>query len=106
MKILKYIIRENSINNKKKDYSKNISDTFSIYADWKRTIDDIKDKELQKKLYCVLSKYVISTCRRFKADKGLPEGVNKKFLISNSLNFKEFIKTIFFITFRKLYIKL
>ncbi|MBR1884238.1 MAG: glycosyltransferase [Clostridia bacterium] len=101
-----YVIRENSINNKKKDFSKNIEDSFEIYKQWKIDIEKIKDKELTKKLNGVLSKYVITTCRRFKVSSILPDGIDFHFLLRNTLNIKEFVKTLFFVCFRKIYVNL
>ena len=101
-----YIIRENSINGNKKDYTKNINDSFNIYADWKKYIDNIDDLELRKKLYCILSRYIIVSCKRFNVKKGLPNGIDNKFLLKNCLNKKEYLKALLFVYFRRMYIKM
>ena len=101
-----YVIREDSITTKKSGNSKNVSDLFDIYTEWLKTINCILDNKLKKKLKCNLSKHIIHTCRYYKVDKGLPNGINKSFLIMNTLNVKEFVKTIAFLSFRKIYINL
>lgn len=99
-----YIIRENSITNRK-DYTKNIKDIFEIYGDWYEMFEKIEDKKIKKMLNCVLSKYFISSCRNFNVSQEVyPRNINKKFLIRNTLNFKEFLKTLFFIFSRRLYV--
>ncbi len=101
-----YVVRNNSINGLKENFFKNIKDSFFVYSKWKERIDCIEDLELKNKLYSVLCKYIITTCRRFKVCKDLPTGINNLFLIKHALNFKEFLKTICFVSFRKIYINL
>lgn len=101
-----YVIREDSIT-QQKDNSKNIQDMLEIYAKWKEQFDILQDKKIRKLWYSILSKYIITTFRKFKImDKRYPKGINAFFLIKNTVNFKEFIKTISFICFRKIYVRL
>lgn len=68
--------------------------------------DKIEDKRTRKSLYGVLTKYFIASCRIFKLESNIyPEGIDKLFLIKNTLNLKEFIKTLCFILNRKLYVR-
>lgn len=99
-----YIIRENSITTNK-NYKKNIEDIFEIYSEWYDMFKNIEDKETKKMLNCVLSKYFIASCRMFSIYQDIyPKNIDKKFLICNTLNFKELLKTMFFLCSRKLYI--
>ena len=101
-----YVIRDNSITTKKTGNEKNVNDLFSIYTNWLEIIETIEDKKLQKKLKANLSKHVIHTCRYYKVEKSLPIGIDYGFLLKNTLNIKELLKTIFFIICRKWYIKM
>lgn len=99
-----YIIREQSITTNK-DYTKNVNDIFEIYAEWYEMFEKIEDKETKKMLNCVLSKYFMASCRIFNIYQEVyPRNINKKFLICNTLNFKELLKTLLFIFSRKIYV--
>lgn len=101
-----YVIRENSIT-QSEVFTKNIKDCNYIYSKWKKTIDEIKDVDLKEKLYCVLSKYYISSCRRFKnCNLPNPKGISNAFLLKYSLTPLDFIKSLIFVLFRKLYVNL
>lgn len=101
-----YVIREGSIT-QNSHFDNNINDLMNIYTDWKRIFDKMSNKTLKKVLYGFLIKSYIATCRKFriKVSKKM-DFMNWKFIFENSLNIKEFIKAVFFILFRKLYIRL
>lgn len=101
-----YVIREGSIT-QTKSFDKNITDLMDIYSEWKKQFDNVSNKKLRKKLYGVLSKYYIATCRKYHIkDNIYPQGINNIFLLKYSLNSKEFIKTIAFNIFRRVYVEL
>lgn len=100
-----YIIRENSITGVKS--KKNLDNLMVIYGNWKKLNDSIQDPETKKAYDSALSKYFITTCRRYQVtDKTYPEGITDKYLLSNALNFKEYMKTLVFVAAPKLYVKL
>lgn len=100
-----YIIRENSITNNN-NYKKNIEDIFEIYSEWYEMFKKIENKKNRKMLNCVLSKYFIASCRILYIYQDVyPKNIDKKFLICNTLNCKELVKTIFFLFSRKLYVE-
>lgn len=99
-----YMIRENSIMTSKKNQKKQ-SDAIANYDEWKALFDTINDKQLQKKLYGVLIKCFLKTCREYEITTWSIEGVNFKFAIRNGLNLKENMKVIYFSLFPRLYVR-
>lgn len=86
---------------------KNRDDLYRIYESWVTLIKSIDDKTVYKTYSGALCKYYIHTCREFHDyATGYPDGITKRFLLKNALNFKELIKTICFVLFRKVYVKL
>lgn len=100
-----YIIRQSSICGSKTP--KHLNDLMRIYEKWKKLNDTILDDRVRKKFAGALSKHFIATCREYHVDKNIyVDGINSKYLIYNALNIKEFVKTIAFILFRKIYVML
>ena len=101
----KYVIRENSICSIKSE--KHLQDLISTYEQWKVLNDTIAEKGIRKCYAGALSKYFISTCRQYKlVQRIMPRGIDWKYLLSNALNAKEWVKTVAFILCRKLYVRL
>ncbi len=101
----RYMIRGDSICSIKS--SKHLNDLFSTYSYWKILNDTIEDDKLFKSYSGALSKYFISTCRQYRVSKRVyPEGIDAKYLLTHSLNDKELLKTIVFVLFRSLYVRL
>jgi len=100
-----YVIRENSICGTKSE--KHLNDLLNTYGEWKALNDTIIDPETKRYYAGALSKYYITTCRKFRyAHNVMPKGITKKYLLFNALNLKELIKTLAFIFFRSYYVKL
>ena len=101
-----YIIRDNSItqNTKKEINGKSL---IKIYTKWKCQFDLVTNKALRKRLYGILIKHYFHTCKEYKMESNVNiPGVNNFFIITNTLDVKEFIKAIIFIASRKLYYRL
>ena len=100
-----YIMRDESICNKPSE--KNISGLFEGFSRWKTLTDSIHDIDLKKAYAGTLCKSYIHTCRIYNiTERAFPSGMDEKYLFNNALNYKELVKTIFFIVFRKKYIGL
>ncbi|HAT4298909.1 glycosyltransferase [Clostridium perfringens] len=101
-----YIIRDNSItqNTKKEINGKHL---MKIYTEWKCQFDLVTNKKLRKRLYGILIKHYFHTCKEYKMDNDIYiPGVNKFFIITNTLDIREFIKATIFVISRKLYYRL
>lgn len=86
---------------------KNKTDLFEIYERWACLTEKIQEEKVKKAFAGALCKYFLYTCREFKDDKSeYPKGINGKYLLNNSLNVKEYFKSLFFILFRKIYVRL
>lgn len=86
---------------------KNLMDLLSTYESWAQLNETIEDSTVRKKYKGALSKAFIHTCREFKVNNIIyPRGITNRYLMLNALNFKEFIKTIAFILFRGIYVRL
>jgi len=101
----KYMTRDTSICSVISE--KHLNDLIKIYSEWARLNETIENKSLQKAYAGVLSKYFISTCRQYKVTKKIyPDIIDGKYLILNSLNFKERIKAIAFVVASKIYVSI
>lgn len=101
----RYMVREGSICETKS--AKHFDDLMQTYQSWKALNETIQDTSVKRAYDGALSKYYISTCRKYNAtEKIYPTGINAIFLINSSLNFKEKLKAVFFVCFRKLYVRL
>lgn len=99
-----YIIRDNSIMTSKKDIKKQ-SDSIQNLREWKEQFDHVQDAELRKILYGMLVKCYLHECRVYGITKWEIDGVDFKFVVNNSLNFKEKIKGLLFALLPKCYVR-
>lgn len=99
-----YEIRENSIMTSN-DNVKKINSIIFIYDSWKKQFDKVLDLNLQKKLYGVLIKHYLYSCRIMGIKKWLIDGLDFNFSFKNSLNRKERIKCVMFNLAPSLYTK-
>lgn len=99
-----YIIRDNSIMTSKKDIKKQ-SDSIQNLREWKEQFDHVQDAELRKILYGMLVKCYLHECRVYGITKWEIDGVDFKFVVNNSLNFKEKIKGLLFALLQKCYVR-
>lgn len=99
-----YIIRDNSIMTSKKDIKKQ-SDSIQNLREWKEQFDHVQDAELRKILYGMMVKCYLHECRVYGITKWKIDGVNLKFVVNNSLNFKEKIKGLLFALLPKWYVR-
>lgn len=100
-----YVIRDNSIMTTKNDQKKK-ADVIYIHNEWKKLIDEEKDKALRKMLYGMLLKLYLYECRKYKILDWQISGMNIRFAVQYGLNIKEKIKGVVFGLFPKLYVKL
>ena len=101
-----YDIREDSIT-QKKDKSRNREHILEILYEWKIIFDRIEDNKLQEKLYGILAKQFLYSCREFNIDgKRYLGNINFRFLVKYSLNYKEKLKALIFGVSPKLYLNL
>lgn len=101
----KYVIRTDSICGS--PTQKNLDDLFDTYTRWRQLNETIKDKKIKKAYAGALCKAVIHTCREFHIKEDvLPENINKIYLLKNALNLREYLKTIAFLFFRRIYVRL
>lgn len=99
-----YVIRDNSITTSKND-NKRIESILSIYDMWKNQFDLVEDSILKKKLYGVLVKHYLHSCREFGIKKWLIKDLDLQFALRNSLNNKERLKCILFDLTPNIYVK-
>lgn len=100
----RYMIRDDSICSIKS--IKHLDDLFETYSCWKNLNDTIESKDTFKAYAGALSKYFIATCRQYKVSKRVyPYGINGKYLLVHSLNFKEKCKALFFVLLRSIYVR-
>lgn len=100
-----YIQREDSICNKPS--RKGFEDLFITFEEWAKLNKKIEDKKVKRYYNAALCKSYIHTCREYKnTDKKYPEGITAMYLIWNALNVKELVKTLAFILFRRIYVRL
>ena len=100
-----YIKRENSICNSHGE--KNVKDLFQTYEKWVKLNEDITEKDVYDAYCGALCKSFIHTCREYKIDRGeYPKGITNKYLLKHALNVKELLKTMSFILFRRIYVRL
>lgn len=101
----KYIKRRDSICGS--PGAKNISDLFQIYERWVELNETIENKRVYTSYCGALCKAFIHTCREFNLESGeYPKGLTKWYLLKHALSAKELVKTVSFILFRKIYVKL
>ena len=101
----KYVIREGSICSA--HTQKNMDDLLITFSEWKKLNETISDNKLKKHYAGALCKSFIHTCREYELGYNIfPEGINRKYLIENALNKKELLKTVCFLLFRKIYVRL
>lgn len=82
-----YVVRDNSIMTSKKDIKKQ-SDSIQNLREWKEQFDHVQDAKLRKILYGMLVKCYLHECRVYGITKWEIDGVDFKFVVNNSLNFK------------------
>lgn len=100
-----YIIRDNSITSN--IGKKHFDDLMKIYSSWYELNKTIRNSKTQKAYCGALAKYFMATCRAHNVtEKIYPNGMDGKYLLTNALNFKEFIKAILFNISRSIYVKL
>ena len=100
-----YIIRESSICSVKGE--KNFNDLMNTYSRWKHLNECILDDKVKRIFDGELVKFYIATCREHrKIGVDYPYGITKSFLLRNTLNLKEFVKTVAFICVPNIYLKL
>ena len=100
-----YEIRKNSIMTSQNNKIKFNSIIF-IYNSWKKQFDEIQNYNMKKKLYGVLIKHYLYSCRELKITKWLIPGIDAFFSLHYALNMKEKIKVIAFAMLPDLYIKI
>lgn len=99
-----YVVRDNSIMTSKKDIKKQ-SDSIQNLREWKEQFDHVQDAKLRKILYGMLVKCYLHECRVYGITKWEIDGVDFKFVVNNSLNFKEKIKGLLFALLPKCYVR-
>ena len=100
-----YIKREGSICNSLGD--KNVKDLFQTYERWIKLNEGISEKNIYDAYCGALCKAFIHTCREYKLDRGeYPKGITNGYLIKHALNTRELMKTVSFILFRRIYVRL
>lgn len=97
-----YEIRENSITTTN-NYLKKTEDFLYIFSSWKKQFDGVRNCRLQKKLYGVLIKHYLHSCRELKIERWKVSGVNAFFSFRYALNIKEKIKVVVFTIAPKIY---
>lgn len=101
----KYIKRKDSICSSPS--AKTVRDLFRIYERWVDLNETIEDKRVYVAYCGALCKSFIHTCREFHLDCGeYPNGITKWYLLKHALDTKELVKTVSFILFRKIYVRL
>jgi hypothetical protein len=99
-----YVVRENSIMTSQKDTKKK-NNSIQNLREWKEQFDHVQDAELRKILYGMLVKCYLHECRVYGITKWEIDGVDFKFVVNNSLNFKEKIKGLLFALLPKCYVR-
>ena len=99
-----YVVRENSIMTSQKDKKKK-NNSIQNLREWKEQFDHVQDAELRKILYGMLVKCYLHECRVYGITKWEIDGVDFKFVVNNSLNFKEKIKGLLFALLPKCYVR-
>lgn len=101
----RYMVREGSICETMSE--KHLNDLMYTYQRWKELNETIQDENIRKAYDGALSKYYISTCKKYKVtDKTYPKGISDSFLIKNSLNATEKAKACLFVYLRPVYVRL
>ena len=101
-----YIKRENSITNSK-NYERIQESAKIVLQDLFDEINNVQNKKLKKTLYRWISNIYLWMLGYLGITKPIfPKGMGKLFLLRNSLNFKDFIKTIILIFSQNGYIHL
>jgi len=102
-----YVIRPGSIMTDACLRERRAASLGRIYADWKKTFDDVEDPRLQKFLYGHLAKCYLHSCRELNKHRGLDvDGVSAGFLIKTGIGMRERAKAILFATAGRLYCRL
>lgn len=99
-----YIIRENSIMTSQKDEKKK-NDSIQNLKEWKEQFDLVDDVDLKKCLYGMLVKMYIHECRQYGITTKEIEGMDARFILRNSLNYRERLKATMWLCFPMLLIK-
>lgn len=99
-----YIIRENSIMTSQKDEKKK-NDSIQNLKEWKEQFDLVDDVDLKKCLYGMLVKMYIHECRQYGITTKEIEGMDARFILRNSLNYRERLKATMWLCFPRLLIK-
>lgn len=103
-KFYHYIIRENSIMTSQKDEKKK-NDSIQNLKEWKEQFDLVDDVDLKKCLYGMLVKMYIHECRQYGITTKEIEGMDARFILRNSLNYRERLKATMWLCFPRLLIK-
>lgn len=99
-----YIIRENSIMTSQKDEKKK-NDSIQNLKEWKEQFDLVDDVNLKECLYGMLVKMYIHECRQYGITTKEIEGMDARFILRNSLNYRERLKATMWLCFPRLLIK-
>lgn len=99
-----YIIRENSIMTSQKDEKKK-NDSIQNLKEWKEQFDLVDDVDLKECLYGMLVKMYIHECRQYGITTKEIEGMDARFILRNSLNYRERLKATMWLCFPRLLIK-
>lgn len=90
-----YVIRDNSIMTSKV-FDKRREDILKIYEEWKKLFDKVGDTDLKRKLYGVLVKQYLFSCKTLHLSTWLIDGMDYKFSKKYALNIKETMKVFLF----------
>lgn len=99
-----YIIRENSIMTSQKDEKKK-NDSIQNLKEWKEQFDLVDDVDLKECLYGMLVKMYIHECSQYGITTKEIEGMDARFILRNSLNYRERLKATMWLCFPRLLIK-
>lgn len=100
-----YVIRENSIMTSGFTEEKK-SMGIAIYSEWMETLDEVQDKEYQRYLYGILTRYYITNARQMDICGWKVEKLDFTFAWKYALNGRERLKIMLFNFFPRLYKRL
>lgn len=99
-----YVVRENSIMTSQKDIKKK-NNSIQNLREWKEQFDQVYDEKVKKILYGMLLKCYLHECRIYNITTWEIEGINIKFVMKYSLNFREKLKGVVFTFFPYIFVK-
>lgn len=100
-----YVIRENSIMTSEFTEEKK-SIGIAIYSEWMETLDKVQDKEYQRYLYGILTRYYITNARQMDICGWKVKKLDFAFAWKHALNSRERLKIMLFNFFPRLYKRL